>query len=312
MKVSSNADIDELERKRERNVILQINPEAELVRDDDAFLSRIINFAKPQNLPVEIAGSILGHAYYRLRSEGLIVLQSEPYSSYQRTRGRKSFNKIVRDDIPKTIAAKGEAVVQAQLSERHIERGLVAKLLEEAMEFLNAKTELQKQEELADVLEVLRGMVSSSNLRWEEVTKVADKKRSARGGFEQQTVLLETSFSKPSLSSSMKDKVVRPASGEAIATRRELSLDQLGSVRIRQNTLHIPFTKLIALEGVPAGNLRAADIQVHISAKLEGTGISISVTPGPTPEEPQASQLSLDLEPAPTRVQPLTRRRRPT
>lgn len=298
IEISSYSDIQKLKDRIDQNLIIRISPAAELVREDDKFLSQVIELAKTQGFPVEIAGSILGHAFYRLRNEGLIVLEAEPYASHIRTRGRKSFGKIVRDEIPRNIAAKGETVVQAQLSNRHIERGLVAKLLEEAMEYLSASKEKEKQEELADILEVVRGMVSSSGFTWDEISAVADKKRILRGGFEQQTVLLETSFPKTSPSILERGKAAHAIQAAGPATRGELSLDQLGTIRVQKDSVLIPFTKIISPTGIVAANIRLAGNQVDVSARFEGTGIRISVAPTLVHEELPEAQLSLRLEPA--------------
>ena len=70
-------DLDALDRDTSR-FIIQVAPDVELVREDDAFLDRVIAIASVRDLPVELDSSILGHAHYRLRGAGILVLVPQP------------------------------------------------------------------------------------------------------------------------------------------------------------------------------------------------------------------------------------------
>jgi hypothetical protein len=72
------------------------------------------------------------------------------------------------------------------------------KIYEEAHELLAARTPDEVEGELADLLEVVRGLAASTGVNWDDVLARADAKRKKRGGFETGTVLLETAWPKGS------------------------------------------------------------------------------------------------------------------
>jgi hypothetical protein len=127
-RVQSLSDLDALERSGGR-FIIRVAPEVQLVREDDKFLDRVISLAQAHNLPVELAGSVLGHAFYRLRGAGIMVIVPQP--KYPRARGRQRHFKVVRDAIPQNIAAKGERVSVARLRPDEAFVALIGKLFEE-------------------------------------------------------------------------------------------------------------------------------------------------------------------------------------
>jgi hypothetical protein len=51
-------------------------------------------------LPVEVRGSILGHAYHQLLEAGVVVFTAEPSKKVLEVREGKAFDKLVRDQIP--------------------------------------------------------------------------------------------------------------------------------------------------------------------------------------------------------------------
>jgi len=62
---------------------------------------------------------------------------------------------------------------------------LDGKLTEEVGEYLDATSEESRLEELADVLEVIRGLLAEMNLSLDDLLVVADQKCAERGGFKQ-------------------------------------------------------------------------------------------------------------------------------
>ena len=93
-----------------------------------------------------------------------------------------SYGKLVRDKIPKIIEDNGEKPIIRTLLEKEYIEELEKKLLEECNEVINSNGS-DRLEELADVLEVLMALAKSENSSFEDVTKIADKKREKRGGF---------------------------------------------------------------------------------------------------------------------------------
>lgn len=99
-------------------------------------------------------------------------------------------HKLVRDRIPELIRAEGRRPVGEVLAAGARRGALLAKLVEEAAEAAGADGGDLAQE-LADVLEVVRALAAEPGLSMGDVTALADRKRSARGGFEQGLFLVE-------------------------------------------------------------------------------------------------------------------------
>jgi predicted house-cleaning noncanonical NTP pyrophosphatase (MazG superfamily) len=93
--------------------------------------------------------------------------------------------KLVRDRIPQVIEASG-GVAKWSVLERTLWRdALNEKLKEEVGEYLDAVSDDSQLEELADILEVVRGLVAERGLSMNDLLLAADTKRTERGGFEQ-------------------------------------------------------------------------------------------------------------------------------
>ena len=172
--------------------VLVLDPEAALFRDGD-FLAEVIELARRDRCPVQLGGSTLAHAHYQLEKAGVAVVSTDE-PKWTRARGRRSFDKLVRDDIPAQIAGGGEVVVQSRLPRSEMRRALVAKLLEEAQELLSATDPDDVKAELADLLEVVRAMAGVTGVGWAEVEAAANDKRQRRGGFEDGAVLVGTEW----------------------------------------------------------------------------------------------------------------------
>lgn len=173
--------------------ILVLEPEVPFIRDNSDFLQNIVELSKRLDLPVQVQGSTLGHAFYILQREGVTVFPSDA-PKYERTRGRQTFHKMVRDSIPSKISEGGEIVAQTKIRTEDTRSALIVKLLEEAFELKDAQTPDQMTEELADVLEVVKSLAEAGSIEWSDVQIAADKKRKERGSFKDNIVLLETSW----------------------------------------------------------------------------------------------------------------------
>ncbi|WP_156680849.1 nucleoside triphosphate pyrophosphohydrolase [Sphingomonas profundi] len=273
-------DLDELDRDTSR-FIIQVAPEVELVREDDTFLDRVIAIANARDLPVELDGSILGHAYYRLRSARILVLVPQP--KYPRVRGRHRHYKVVRDAIPQNIQAKGERVTFARLLPGEASVALIGKLFEEGLELNTAKTPAQKLEELADVLEVVRGLAVTNDIDWDTIVATALDKRGRRGGFEQQTVLLETTRPMP----------YRGEIPDMTDDRQpSISLSDLGVVMVEGPSALISFSKLLSFDTTEV-ELLVGGRQVNVAAALDGTGVRLIASDPHRHDDLPDSQLDL-------------------
>lgn len=280
-RVRNLTDLDALE-KDEGRFIISAAPDVELVRDDDAFLDRVIALAKARGVAVELAGSILGHAYYRLRAAGIVVLVPQP--KYSRVRGRHRHFKVVRDAIPRNIAAKGERVSFARLGTSEAFVALIGKLFEEGLELNAALAPDQRLEELADVLEVVRGLATTSGIDWDALTAAASEKRDKRGGFEQQMVLLETARPMPGRTNAPS---ISGDEGEP-----SIQLRELGVVAVDGNTASISFPKLLS-QSLTEVELLVEGRLINLAVAFDETGLRLVVSGPQRVDEAADTQFQL-------------------
>ena len=95
------------------------------------------------------------------------------------------FDKLIRDKLPTILHSEG-----IEISTRILEndadylKSLKDKLMEEAQEAIDATTEYHMQEELADVLEVIRALCLAYGFSYEKVEAIRQQKREAKGSYE--------------------------------------------------------------------------------------------------------------------------------
>ncbi len=100
----------------------------------------------------------------------------------------KTFNKLVRDTIPDIIRGNGETPTVRILGDKEYERELNKKLQEEVNEYL-ADGNI---EELADIEEVLRALITLKGVSYEDFDKMREKKCEQRGAFKDRVFLEAT------------------------------------------------------------------------------------------------------------------------
>lgn len=98
-----------------------------------------------------------------------------------------SYNKLVRDRIPRIIESSGKSCKTEILSNEEYLRMLDAKLDEELAEYHKD----QNIEELADLLEVIRSAAIARGYTAEDLEQVRAEKAAKRGGFEKRILLKE-------------------------------------------------------------------------------------------------------------------------
>lgn len=99
----------------------------------------------------------------------------------------KTYNKLVRDNIPAIIEAKGAACETEILSDADYLRLLDAKLDEELAEYHQD----QNLEELADLMEVIYACAKARGYTVAELEALRAEKAEKRGGFDRK-ILLKT------------------------------------------------------------------------------------------------------------------------
>lgn len=102
------------------------------------------------------------------------------------------FNKLVRDRILEKMESNGEKAVVRILNDHEYKLELNKKLLEECNEVIGAKDSVEVEEELGDVLEVIRAISELNNSNLDEIIRVSDAKREKRGGFDKRIFLERT------------------------------------------------------------------------------------------------------------------------
>ena len=102
---------------------------------------------------------------------------------------RKTYNKLIRDRIPEIIKKDNTIPKISILDDERYKIALKEKLVEEAKELLEAKTDKEILNELSDVLQLIESLALNNNTTIEEVEKQRKKKKIERGGFEKKLFL---------------------------------------------------------------------------------------------------------------------------
>ena len=97
-------------------------------------------------------------------------------------------NKLVRDRIPEIIEVNGQSCFYRTLNDQEYLDALDAKLSEELSEYLEDRS----IEELADLLEVIRSVITARGSTYEQVESLRKAKAEKRSGFEKRIWLEET------------------------------------------------------------------------------------------------------------------------
>ena len=97
----------------------------------------------------------------------------------------KIYNKLVRDKIIDIIEADGRIAKYRILDDNEYRQELNKKLQEEVKEYL----EDNNVEELADIIEVIYGILNSMDVSIKEFEKIRINKQEKRGAFEKKIYL---------------------------------------------------------------------------------------------------------------------------
>ncbi len=192
--------IQDLANLPKARTAIEFLPDPDQIRSEE-FLAAVIAKAREFKFPVKLNGSVLGHIYYKLCEQDVGIILPNA-SKYKRIRSRRVFGKIVRDKIAMKIASGGEEAIEAILAKSDALYGLSGKALEELEELLRASSLDEKTAELADVLEVVRGLAHEIGIGWDELVARANDKKDKAGGFLDRKVLVETSLPRTRESSS--------------------------------------------------------------------------------------------------------------
>lgn len=97
----------------------------------------------------------------------------------------KVYNKLVRDRIPEIITKDNKKAITKTLNDEDYLTELNRKIQEEVKEYL----ESNNIEELADIVEVIYGILEAKNISFEEFENVRKSKVQKRGAFKEKIFL---------------------------------------------------------------------------------------------------------------------------
>lgn len=104
----------------------------------------------------------------------------------------KTYNKLVRDKIPDIIRAKGKDLKMHIAGDEEYWQKLLEKFKEELQEFVEAGTEKEMKEEMADIFEVITAVDEFKGWKIDEIIEIQKKKRDERGAFKEKIILEES------------------------------------------------------------------------------------------------------------------------
>ena len=270
IRITGVNDLTKLSDTAPGSVKLILEPVGEDLRSN-SFINEIAAACVRLHLPVELRGSILGHAYHQLRSKGVEVYSAEPRKRLQTLRQRKVFQKLVRDQVPASIKFGGETVSSGELAPAEVKFALAGKLIEEVEELVDAESIESAQEELADILEVVRGLAHSFKIPMQAVVEIADRKRDQKGGFERGTILRSTGYAlDQERSDDLFDRIE--------STSGKLSLSDLTEAVKGNSVVGVPIARLLGSSRGQVFKLETLDLgPLIVSMTVQGGTISISV-----------------------------------
>ncbi|PAF31260.1 nucleoside triphosphate pyrophosphohydrolase [Paenibacillus sp. 7516] len=102
-----------------------------------------------------------------------------------------TYNKLVRDKIPHIIRSSGKECRTRILNPDEYKQELRTKLQEELYEYLSAVSDQEALEELADMLEVIRGLAEGHGADPVQLDNLCAAKSEARGGFGERVYLID-------------------------------------------------------------------------------------------------------------------------
>ncbi|MEV8520925.1 nucleoside triphosphate pyrophosphohydrolase [Dyella marensis] len=262
-----------------------INPaDSEIVRDRQ-FVKELADHAQQHGYVVELGGGLLSHAFYMLSKAGCAVECVDLFGVQEEN---IEFNKLVRDLIPRGIQERGEQVEIVRVTGDALIESLKRKIVEEVYEVVDAKSAGPIVEEIADVEEVIDGLLKALGIDRTELLNVQTKKRHRRGGFDQGIMLVRTSLATPVVDSPPLDgaspdlrSISRPE--DLPAAEQDFHVDRrvdVSGIPERQLTLTLPAQANSYASGTHRFSLENQDGTPHdlvFSAQVERYGAQLKL-----------------------------------
>lgn len=102
----------------------------------------------------------------------------------------KTYNKLVRDNIPKIIKQQGNIPITKILNDEEHIKYLNKKLLEEVTEYL----EDYSIDELCDVIDIIYEIIKANGFSSSEINKTRENKKLKNGAFDNKILLEKIIF----------------------------------------------------------------------------------------------------------------------
>ena len=102
---------------------------------------------------------------------------------------RKTYNKLVRDNIIDIISKDNGKPSFKILNDDDFKIALKEKVLEESKELIEAETKEDIINELSDILELIESISKNYNITKEEIDNKKENKKIKRGGFDKKIFL---------------------------------------------------------------------------------------------------------------------------
>ncbi len=175
--IKSKQDLEDLKRSVNNLVYkkkqIKIDLNIDIIRDKE-FIEDIGRFALKNSFLVIIEGSVLSHPYYVLSSMGVEVRCLDPLESIY---PHKEFYKLVRDKIPIKIKSNDETVISTNVTSNELIHLLKEKAVEEAYEFYWSSQNDNMIEEIADILEAIKGSCKAFGINFNEIESISEEKK---------------------------------------------------------------------------------------------------------------------------------------
>lgn len=198
--IRTSEDVKELklETQKDKSSVrrIRIQPREDRLLREKNTLRKIGDLANKIGAVILLEGGVLSHAYYQLMQTGATVEVEHPFGGSDE---KQEINKLVRDKIPDAIQLGGELVEKVNLDKESHLRALKEKLIEEAIEVLDATDQASIVSEIADVMEVIDGLTHLLKIKKKDLTSQQEKKRAKVGGFKHGVVLLKTKNPVPTM-----------------------------------------------------------------------------------------------------------------
>lgn len=157
--IETKEDLEKLKIMDAKEIgLVRIKPKEDDILRSKVFIKEFGQICKEKGVHVFLEGAVLAHSFYQLANTGAIVIVAQEIERYTE---KIEYNKLVRDKIPDIIDENGENTKCIIMKGVGLIRQLKNKIIEESYEILEANSEEELLEEIADLEEVCIALVKN-------------------------------------------------------------------------------------------------------------------------------------------------------